>query len=173
MNISRYFVSICLSLSFASAREFELVSVEVMKNKETLEVKQEYKSITCSFELNFSLESGKNILAIRLSNSSDKPAKISKLLLGLDESYKLIYDNKILSNAFNNHQANKELEIYREKLGFRWLIIPAKGSTLISLDPTSWQALEDLSVDHKEFQVELSSNLFDSQKVLLRFKAML
>ena len=156
-----------------SAREVELVSVEAMKNGDRLAGRQEYSGITCSFESVFAIESGKNVLAVRLKNGSEKPIRVSKLLLGLDESYKVVFNNRILPNELNNHQANNELEIYREKLGLRWLIIPPKGSALVSLDPTNWRALEELSGNHKEFQVELSSNLFDSHKVLLRFKVTL
>jgi len=157
-------------IPISHAEQVELVSVEPLKHEKAVTTKVEYPAISCTFESIFNLEKGMNILAMRLSNSSEVPVKVSKLLIGLDESYEVRFNGQILPNAFNNHQANNEVEVLREKRGLRWLVVPPKSSVLVSHDPTDWQSLENLSSDHKMFEIELFSKLFRSQKVLLRYK---
>jgi hypothetical protein len=107
---------------------------------------------------------------MRLSNSSEIPVKVSKLLLGLDESYEVKFDGHVLPNAFNNQQLHNEIELLREKKGLRWLVVPPKSTVLVSLDPRDWQSLEDLSNEHQVFEIELTSNLFRSGRALLRYE---
>ena len=139
------FVILWLLGSVTLAGEIELVSVKPLKHEKIVAMKLKYPAISCTFESIFYLENGVNILAIRLSNSSETPVKVSKLLLGLDESYEVTFAGHTLPNGFNNHQANNELERYREKIGLRWLIVPPKRSVLVCLDTTDWQSLKDLS----------------------------
>jgi hypothetical protein len=161
-----------LLLISASAREIELIEVKLIDGKVTPIVKKEHEGITCSFESVLDLDKGKILLAIRLQNSRDELFKVSKYLLGLDESYELKFNDNVLPNEFSNHQSINQLEADREKLGTRWLIVPPKGSILLSFDPVSWQALEDLGDTNDQFEVVLTSYLFHSQKVLLKFKVL-
>ena len=84
LKASKYLLIFCMALTSISAREMELVSVELIKGKAELNEKPQYESITCAFELIFSLEHGTYELAIRLDNTSDKTVKVSKLQMCMD-----------------------------------------------------------------------------------------
>lgn len=54
------------------------------------------KRINCTFESIFSIDLDKNVLGIRINNISESEVRLSKMLLELDSSYEIMYDNIVL-----------------------------------------------------------------------------
>jgi len=95
-KISASLFGFFLLLISASAREIELISVEPIDGKGTPTMNKEHEGLTCNFESVLDLDNSKSLLAIRLRNSTDEPVKVSRYLLGLDESYKLKFNDNVL-----------------------------------------------------------------------------